>query len=100
MLNLLEKTIALSQQILEHCQQDDWEKVNTLQAQRQQLMSTFANTALPKDDEALNKCSALTIKLKTISEEIEQLSKLNKEKVYAQIKTSNKSKRMNTAYKQ
>jgi hypothetical protein len=100
MLNLLEKSIALSKVILEHCQQDDWEKVNTLQAQRQQLMSAIANTGLPKDDDALHKCSTLAAKLTTIGAEIEKLSKLNKEKIYTEIKASNKSKRMNTAYKQ
>jgi hypothetical protein len=99
MLNLLEKSIALSKIILEHCQQDDWDNVNTLQAQRQQLMSTIANTSLPEDNDALNQCSTLAMKLKTISEEIETLSRTNKEKVYSEIKTSNKSKRMNTAYK-
>jgi len=100
MLNLLEKAIDLSKEILELCKEDDWDSVNTLQTQRQQLIALIANTPLPENNETLNKCSILAASLKSISKEIEILSRVHKEVILTEIKASNKAKRMTTAYQQ
>jgi len=98
MLNLLDKILGISQQISSCIQEDNWSDVETLQDQQKVLLNKLDQTATPSHPDAQKKASELSTQIQRLTAEQIQLSKANKQKLYSEIKNSNKSKKMNKAY--
>jgi len=98
MLNLLDKILGISQEISKCMLEGKWQEVEILQDKQQRLLDSLSTTATPKLSEAQKKASELTTQIQKLTAEQIQLSNANKQKLYSEIKNSNKSKKMNKAY--
>jgi len=98
MLNLLDKILGISKDISKCMLEGKWQEVELLQDKQQRLLDSLSTTATPSLSEAQKKASELTIQIQKLTEEQIQLSTANKQKLYSDIKNTNKSKKMNKAY--
>jgi len=98
MLILLEKALALSEKISEQMAADNWESVELLQQEREQLLDKLAQTELPTNPNELEKVNRLSDALQIMTKQHMQSSSAKKQLLLDQIKGSNKSKKMRAAY--
>jgi len=98
MLILLEKALGLSEKISEQMTADNWESVELLQQEREQLLNKLAQTELPTNPSELETVNRLSDALQKITKQHMQSSNTKKQLLLDQIKGSNKSKKMRAAY--
>jgi len=98
MLILLEKALELSEKISEQMTADNWESVELLQQEREQLLNKLAQTELPTNPSELETVNRLSDALQKITKQHMQSSNTKKQLLLDQIKGSNKSKKMRAAY--
>ena len=98
MFNTLTQTLHLSRDILEKCQNDEWDKVEALETARAKLMHPLASLPAPNDSTSAEGCRKMAIEIKTLNQEILLLTQQNKQQLLDEIRVNNKSKRMLNAY--
>jgi hypothetical protein len=98
MLIILKKILKLTQVIVQQCNDEQWENMEASQTKRATLMAELEITATPSTAEDIDKCKLLSFDIQKLNDKILQLSKKNKHALFDEIRLSNKSKKMNTAY--
>lgn len=98
MLNTLAQTLNLSRDILDKCQNDEWDKVEALEIERAKLMHRLASLPAPNEDTSADNYQKMTIEIKILNKKILLLTQQNKQQLLDKIRVSNKSKRMHNAY--
>ena len=98
MLITLENIFKLTQLIIQQCNDEEWEKMEASQALRVKQMAELDTRDTPSDATDIDKCRSLSLEIQKLNNEILRLSEKNKHAVFDEIRRSNTSKKMNTAY--
>jgi hypothetical protein len=98
MLILLEKALELSEKISEQMDTDNWDSVELLQQEREQLLNKLSQTELPTNPSELETVNRLSDALQIMTKQHMHSSSIKKQLLLDQIKGSNKSKKMRAAY--
>ena len=98
MLKTLTQTLHISRDILDKCQNDEWDKAEALEIERAKLMHPLASLPVPNEPTSTEKCRKMTIEIAILNQKILLLTQQNKQQLLDEIRVSNKSKRMHNAY--
>ena len=100
MLSLLGQALTLGEDILLKMQQGEWQQASVLQQQQQKLLEQVDKTELPKDEAQLKNINQISLQIKALTDRQLTISHDHKDGLFKEIKTINKSKKMNNAYSQ
>lgn len=100
MINLLKELSLLSYQTLTASKQNEWDAAQDLQIKRELVMGKISKLEIPNDSKDIEFIKQLTDEIKHLDSEIYKLADAHKKALFNEIKSANKSKKMNNAYKQ
>ena len=100
MLSLLNQALAMGQEISEQMLQENWEVIDVLQQQQQQIFKLLETCELPENEVEITELRRLSLQLQTLTDQQLKISHNRKDKIFQEIKKGNKSNKMHNAYKQ
>ncbi|MBN3563485.1 flagellar protein FliT [Aliamphritea spongicola] len=98
MISTLQHILQLSEQILQAAEAQDWQKVETLQQEREQASKQAVSGDIPQDKDTSLQADALITQIKQLDEKSLMLIEGNKQKVGQEKLRSNKRNKMAQAY--
>lgn len=98
LLDILNTLSDVTDQLLSALQQEAWDRVETLQTERQLLATQAEAMQMPTDKAESEQASRLIIQLKQTNSDIAERIRLNQQRLVSQRQTHNKGQKMKKAY--
>ena len=98
MISTLQHILQLSEQILQAAEAQDWQKVETLQQERERASKQAVSGETPQDKDTSLQADALITQIKQLDEKSLLLIEGNKKEVGQEKLRSNKRNKMAQAY--
>lgn len=98
MLRHLQELSHLSNLALQASKNGLWDEAQDIQSQREALIAQIIKLPMPEQPEQINEIRDLSQTIRKVDEHLALLANTQKEEIFTQIKSANRSKKMTKAY--